>query len=335
MTDWVIRYDLRAPAWGTPVTDLYAAALEQCAWADRLGAQQVILSEHHGCDDGYLPSPLVFAAAIAARTARIRIRISAVVITLRDPLQAAEDVIVVDHVSRGRIEVICVAGYVPSEFAMFGVPFDGRWRVYEEKVQLFAQALTGEPFTHDGSTVQVTPAPFQRPRPPVLLGGAVPSAPLRAARLADGYMPPIPDPALYDAYLAERARLGKSPGELVRPSGPLFVHVADDPDRAWAAIAPHALHEANEYAKWAALVPGSNPWVPMEDPDLLRAQGLYAVVTPDECVALAGQLEEGSKLILHPLMGGLAPDLAWESLDLFEAKVLPRLAAGGATPEGN
>src|SRR5262249_7937829 len=46
MTDWVIRYDLRAPSWGTPVTELYAAALEQCAWADHLGAQQVILSEH-------------------------------------------------------------------------------------------------------------------------------------------------------------------------------------------------------------------------------------------------------------------------------------------------
>ena len=127
---------------------------------------------------------------------------------------------------------------------------------------MFTQALTGEPFEYRGTTMQVTPGPLQRPRPPVLLGGAVPSAPLRAARLADGYMPPIPDPALYDAYLAERERLGKPPGELVKPSGPLFVHVADDPDRAWAAIAPHALHEANEYAKWAALVPGSNPWVP-------------------------------------------------------------------------
>ena len=36
MVDWVIRYDLRAPSWGTPVADLYAAALEQCAWADAL-----------------------------------------------------------------------------------------------------------------------------------------------------------------------------------------------------------------------------------------------------------------------------------------------------------
>jgi hypothetical protein len=63
----------------------------------------------------------------------------------------------------------------------------------------------------------------------------------------------------------------------------------------------------------------------MDDADLLRAQGIYAVVTPDECVALAASLEEGSKLILHPLMGGLSPELAWESLELFEAKVLPRL----------
>jgi hypothetical protein len=54
------------------------------------------------------------------------------------------------------------------------------------------------------------------------------------------------------------------------------------------------------------------------------ASGDYLVVSPDECVALAR--ETGSLLLHHPLMGGLDPDLAWESLELVASKVLPRLA---------
>lgn len=332
MPEWVIRYDLRAPDFAPPLPELYAAALEQCAWADERGCAEVIISEHHGADDSYLPSPLVFAGAVAARTRNLRIRISALVLTLRDPIQAAEDVIVLDHVSNGRIEVVCAAGYVPDEFAMFDVDFDGRGAVFEEKVELFTRALTGEPFETGNRRGRVTPGPVQRPRPPVWLGGSTPGAARRAARLADGFMPAVPDPALYDLYLGERARLGKDPGVLRRPSGPLFVHVADDPDTAWARIAPHALHEMNSYARWAALAPGANPYVPMDNADALRAQGLYAVVTPDECVTLAESTEDGAALILHPLMGGLPPDLAWESLELFAAKVLPQITMSGIAP---
>jgi len=93
----------------------------------------------------------------------------------------------------------------------------------------------------------------------------------------------------------------------------------------------HALHEMNEYARWASFAPGANPYVQMDDQDLLRAQGIYAVVTPDECVAIAEQIEDGAKLILKPLMGGMAPELGWESLELFAAKVLPRITSGAGS----
>jgi hypothetical protein len=105
-------------------------------------------------------------------------------------------------------------------------------------------------------------------------------------------------------------------------SGPLFVHVADDPDRAWAHIAPHALHETNSYGAWLAGAEGIARYAPADDADALRASGAYAVVTPDECVAMA---RSTGALRLHPLMGGLPPELAWESLELVAAKVLPRL----------
>ena len=56
--------------------------------------------------------------------------------------------------------------------------------------------------------------------------------------------------------------------------------------------------------------------------DDVKKSGAYTVLTPDDCVKLA---EETGRIILHPLMGGMEPALGWESLKLFEEKVLPRI----------
>jgi alkanesulfonate monooxygenase SsuD/methylene tetrahydromethanopterin reductase-like flavin-dependent oxidoreductase (luciferase family) len=324
-TSWVIRYDLRAPSWGPPVTDLYAAALEQCAWADGLGADQVILSEHHGCDDGYLPSPMVFAAAIAARTERIRIRISAIVLTLRDPVQTAEDVIVVDHLSRGRIEVICVAGYVPSEFAMFGIPFDGRWRVYEEKVAVFTQALTGEPFEYRGTTVQVTPRPLTQPHPTLMLGGSSKVAVRRAARFGLPYLPPANLPELEAYYYEQCAVHGTQGFCAMPPEHTAMTFVAEDPERVWRDLGHHFFEESSTYAAWQPPGQTSSVHSHATSVDELRAEGIYEVVTPAE---LVDRLKDGgpaATCALHPLVGGMPIDEGWSSLRLYVEEVLPAL----------
>jgi len=62
-----LRFDMRNPQPGTPKTELYRAAIEMAVWADERGFDTVQFSEHHGSDDGYLPSPIVLASAIAAR----------------------------------------------------------------------------------------------------------------------------------------------------------------------------------------------------------------------------------------------------------------------------
>ena len=73
-----LRYDLRRPDFARVTSaELAAAALEQCEYADRNGFLSITLSEHHGSPDGYLPSPLVFAAAVAARTRQARLVIVA------------------------------------------------------------------------------------------------------------------------------------------------------------------------------------------------------------------------------------------------------------------
>lgn len=130
-----MRFDLRNPPLaGTSMEERYRAALDMSEWADRLGFASVTLSEHHGSDDGYLPSPVAMAAAIAARTERIRIGIAALVASFHDPLRLAEDLAVVDLVSGGRLDVVITNGYVAREFATFGQPLSRRARRTAETV---------------------------------------------------------------------------------------------------------------------------------------------------------------------------------------------------------
>jgi alkanesulfonate monooxygenase SsuD/methylene tetrahydromethanopterin reductase-like flavin-dependent oxidoreductase (luciferase family) len=324
--DWVLRYDLRSPELGTSTEDLYSAAVEQCEWADAHGCSEVRLSEHHGSDDGYLPSALTLAAAIAVRTSQMRIQIMGVPLTLLDPVVVAEQTAVVDLLSHGRLEVVAVLGYVDSEYAMFGIDPAQRVRVFEEKLAALRSALAGEPIDRFGHEVRVTPTPPES-RVRVLVGGNTPASARRAARLGDGYAPMFPpDESLIAVYRDECERLGHSPGRTPLPNGPIQVHVARDPEQGWAQIAPHVLHEFNSYGRWAEQADTTTPYSTITDVSTVREWGLVTVVTPEQCVDLARQIESiGGALILHPLGGGLAPSVGWESLELFVNEVLPAL----------
>ncbi len=321
-----VRYDLRcAPFDTTTSADLMATALDQCAWADRLGFATVTLSEHHGSPDGYLPSPLVFGAAVAARTRNLRLVIAALIAPLYDPIRLAEDIAVLDVVSGGRVVPVVSGGYVESEFRTFGKRLAERARVMEGIIPLLERAWTGEPFLHDGVTVRVTPRPVQRPRPPIFMGGGSAAAARRAARHADHFIPTLPE--FFAIYREERVKLGKSdPGPLPRTTGN-FLYLAEDPDAAWERIAPYAMHEMNAYGKWMTDAGTAGPYQPVRDPDALRATGQYPVMTPDELIEAARGMSGMDAILFHPLMGGMDPELSWASLRLFEAKVLPALRA--------
>jgi alkanesulfonate monooxygenase SsuD/methylene tetrahydromethanopterin reductase-like flavin-dependent oxidoreductase (luciferase family) len=324
MAQLAIRYDFRNPAFvGTTMAERYACALDQIEWAEAHGFASVTLSEHHGCEDGYLPSALTFAAAIAARTERIRIRIAAIVPALHDPVRVAEQVALVDHLSHGRLDLVLTNGYVPAEFAAVGDDVTNRVKRLTEAVRVIRQAASGEPFEFRGRMVRVTPATYQQPGVPLWLGGASEPAARRAARLGDGFMPSYPE--LWDIYRDELRVLGKpDPGAI--PQGTIaYLHISEDLDATWARVAPHALHEMNEYGKWAAESGAATGYQPIEDADTLRTMGIYSVITPDQCVEIIRGLGEHGAFILHPLMGGVPPELAWENLRAFETKVLPRL----------
>jgi alkanesulfonate monooxygenase SsuD/methylene tetrahydromethanopterin reductase-like flavin-dependent oxidoreductase (luciferase family) len=316
-----LTYDMRAPDFGRPAVDLYEAAIEQCAWADRVGFDAVALLEHHASVDGYLPSPIVLGSAVAAVTERMLIRMSVVLLPLYHPIRLAEDLAVLDLISQGRLRLTVGAGYRAEEYEQFDLDIRRRPSLMEDGVEVLKRAWSGEPFEWRGHTVRILPRPAQKPRPAIALGGSSPAAAKRAARIADDFQPV--GPRLYDVYLEELAALGKpTPGPRpARRGGGMFFHIAEDPDRAWSQIAPHAMHETNDYAAWAVGMRGS-PYRSFDTADELRESGMYEIVTPDDAVDL---VRERGAVSFKPLMGGLDPDLGWESLHLFESKVLPRL----------
>lgn len=319
-----IRFDLRDPGFsGVPLAKRYAAALDMAEWADRMGFVSLTLSEHHGSPDGYLPSPLPMAAAAAARTARITIQVAAMVAAFHDPLRLAEDAAVVDLISGGRLELVVANGYVADEFAMFGVPMEARVARTTEAIAVLRQAWTGEPFEHRGRTVRVTPAPARPRGPKVALGGSSNAAARRAARLGVSFRPSTND--VWETYRTERIALGGSdPGGFVG-GDTTATFLAADVDAAWDAIGPYVLHEANAYGAWAAAAGADTGYVQAPDVDALRATGQYKVVTPDELVRRLREQGDVAFALFHPLMGGIPPEVGWESLRLLEHEVVPRL----------
>jgi alkanesulfonate monooxygenase SsuD/methylene tetrahydromethanopterin reductase-like flavin-dependent oxidoreductase (luciferase family) len=320
---FALRFDLRNPAFaGTTASERIRAAVDMAAWADERGCVAISISEHHGSADEYLPSPIVFAAALAARTQRARIMISALIAPLYDPVRLAEDLAVLDGIAGGRMDLVLGAGYVAEEFAMFGVPLRERGARMEEAVAVLRKAWTGEPFVHAGRTIRVTPRPHQLGGPAILLGGSSAAAARRAAAIGDGYVP-VSDET-WEVYRQELASLGKpDPGP--RTSGPMITTVvASDVEAAWEELLPYFLHETNAYAAWLDGAGLTGPYA-SATPEELRARGQYRIVTPTEYRSELGAMGPGAFALVNPMVGGIPPDRAWESLELFEREVLDPL----------
>lgn len=339
MTFVVTRFDFRAPDAGPETRrDRYRAALDLARYAEETGHDAVNLSEHHGSEDGYLPSPLIAASAIAAVTSRIPISVWAVIAPLYDPVRLAEDMSVLDHLSSGRVSYTFGLGYRPAEYALHLREWRGRGARLEAQLETMLAAWRGEPVGEDpvdGSPrLSATPEPFSRPHPLIFLGGGAPAA-RRAGRLGMHYQPQLDDPSLKTLYREECAANGHEPGLVVVPvPGPATVFCAADPDQFWARYGHHLLADARGYREFQ---PGPAP-TGGEQPadrssfvhsaadtvDELRAEGVYVVATPDELVERvhAGDL---GLIATHPMRGGMPIEAGWESLRLLGEHVMPRI----------
>jgi alkanesulfonate monooxygenase SsuD/methylene tetrahydromethanopterin reductase-like flavin-dependent oxidoreductase (luciferase family) len=322
---FLMRFDMRAPEFGAPITELYAAALEMASYAETRGAIAAAVSEHHTMADGYLPSPLVLATAIAARTTSLPIMTAALILPLYNPIRLAEDMVVLDIISGGRVSYILAVGYRPEEFEHHGADFAHRGRLVDEQLALLLRAKSGEPFEHEGRHIHVTPAPLTPGGPTVLWGGGSPAAARRAGRFGLDFFAQGGGPQLEEVYAAEARAHGNEPGFCMIPPTDLAttVFVADDLDTAWSELGPYLMHDALSYA---ALNQGNTHTASISTATTvaeLRAEAQsHRIVTVDEAVSM---VKAGSPLALQPLVGGLPPEIAWRYLRVVTDEVMPRL----------
>lgn len=320
-----MRFDMRATEASGPVADLYAAAVEMAAWGDRNGCMSIQVSEHHASPDGYLPTPLLLACAMAARTERVPFQVAASLLPLHDPVSLAEQMCVVDILSRGRTSFVCAIGYRPAEYEMFGRDYKKRGERMEQCLTVITRAFQGEPFEIDGRRVHVTPGPYTPGGPPLLMGGSHPAAVRRAARFGMGMLTQGGDASLDELYHDACKEYGTTPGLFINApleGGVMSGFVAEDPDRAWAELGPHMLHDAQMYAAWMGGDAAASKSVAGSVAELRAENGPYRIFTPDEAVA---HIRATGVLMTQPLSGGIPPELAWPSLELIASKVLPAL----------
>ncbi|HEX3565132.1 MAG TPA: LLM class flavin-dependent oxidoreductase [Acidimicrobiales bacterium] len=308
------------------MADRYQASVDMAAYADEHGLDMVTLEEHHGADNGWSPSPLVSAGLVFGRCPRIPITVMALLLPLHDPIRLAEDIAVLDLASGGRLTVVGGLGYRPEEYAAHGKSWAERGRLMDEAVDTMLKAWTGEPFEYRGTEVRVTPKPLTQPHPTLLIGGTSKPSARRAARFGLPLAPAANLPEL-ESYYYEQCQAAGTQGVCIMPPGQFSTtYVADDPARAWNELGQYFLHEATVYANWQTPDIHSAVHSHAGTVDELRAEGIYEVLTPDECVARATEAGEAATFALHPLVGGMPIDKGWECLTLYVEQVLPRLA---------
>ena len=159
----------------------------------------------------------------------------------------------------------------------------------------------------------------------MLMGGNSKAAVRRAARFGLGFLAQGGDPSLRELYVEECKKAGNEPGLCIIPAAgvPTSAFIAEDPERAWAELGPYLLHDARMYAEWLGGAQSASLSRAATVESLRAEQGAYRIYTPDEAIAA---VRSNGLLMLHPLCGGLPPELAQETLDLYASKVSPALA---------
>lgn len=331
-------YDFRnPPQWRRPWDELYADILDFAAWSEEAGFEGAWVPEHHGAEDGYMPSPMIALAAIAARTKRMRIGSAIALAPLYHPLRFAEDAAVLDILSGGRLEMALAIGYRRREAAAYGVDFTRRGSRFDEFLEVVRRLWAGETVSFAGKhyaleNARVSPL-SPRGQLPLHIGGFAEKALERVAKYADGYFGNEDVCGLYRDKLVEH---GKDPGKARILIQGLFTLVAQDPAAAMDELAPYFHHVNNSYGAWlgedvnqkGGAIGIDDPALKPMDLDAFKASGILQVLTPGQAIDRFRRMQEriGVEHYMLMLPAGLPPARFKPYAECFARDVIPAFA---------
>jgi alkanesulfonate monooxygenase SsuD/methylene tetrahydromethanopterin reductase-like flavin-dependent oxidoreductase (luciferase family) len=259
-----LNFDLRnPPGWRVDDTRLYAFALELCEEAERLGADAVWCTEHHLSEDGYLPQPLTFLSAVAARTRKVRLGTAILLAPLRHPATLAEEAALVDIISGGRLELGIGAGYRQREFDLFGLDYASRFKALA-KLPAELRRLWAEG--------KVLPKPVQRPIP-IWMGYQNENGARRAGLMGERLLSPRAELwPIYRQGLIDGGHDAHDPA-IAQMGGLLQGWISDDPEADWPVVSKHLAYQVQSYRAYAAEGKPAAAQPPIDVEALRRASG--------------------------------------------------------------
>jgi alkanesulfonate monooxygenase SsuD/methylene tetrahydromethanopterin reductase-like flavin-dependent oxidoreductase (luciferase family) len=216
---WVFEFfpEIADPTCRTPaaVEDYVHAYLDLWTRDEALGYHGIFFSEHH-FGGSYSPSPNLLIAALAGRTQRLRLGVMGVVTPYYHPTRIIEEIGLLDHLTRGRLEIGTAIG-VPQELARLGLTMEAARGINDESLAILDAALASEDVTHAGAhfrfdALRLVPRPRQQPAPPKWTTVVSPDSARKAARrrskICTGFAATTKIRELFDVYRDEAARIG-------------------------------------------------------------------------------------------------------------------------------
>ena len=189
--------------------------------------------------------PMVVLSQYAAYTERISIGPAVVLLPLRNPVGFAHAVATIDHLSEGRFILgVGAGGNAVEGYEAYGVPVAERGKRCNETLEIMTNLWSGEPYTFDGqftkfSNYTLGAGPFQRPHPPIWLGGDAPPVLRRAGRWGDGFFPAHTHPAetaeMFRKVDGYRREWGREDLEFTNAIY-LYLHFAESGEKAQAEV---------------------------------------------------------------------------------------------------
>ena len=324
-----VSYDFRNPV-NSGVSDahLYAEILEQVKWLDQIGADMVWFTEHHFVEDGYLPSWVPVAGAMAAVTSHVRFGTDICLMPFNHPIRLAEDLAVLDNISGGRVDIGLGMGYAPHEFRGFGFPPSRRVSLMNEGIEVLQQCFTGERFSYHGKRYQfedviIKPGYVQKGGPPIWLAAMSEPGALRAAHYDPNFLPQGLRKKSFDPWVealqsTDRKTSDKRVG-IIRS-----ILVTDDRSADWPVIRAAEKYRMQLYNRF--FEESGEGFGETGEP----VPQTWVVGDVEHCVAeLKSFIREFgiTDIVTMAVPPGLRADQMGDSLQLLFSEVVPRLKA--------